>query len=278
MLAFETPTHLQHLRLNHASSGMLMMLAGDRGDNDDEDEPPNWGWLDGEVGEQVPNAMYAMGGERRQVRVNGRMVYEDSIPLGISIMANMAFFNVNRYSFDEMRARVRNAQNANSDASSSNAMASASPMSIEANSASSMSEDWRARSALRHANAQLQIVSPQQMQQLPHDVVEQIRTGEQAQIDAIVAEQVKQNQRAQRNVRYTVTQPYITQTTPEFWAAIEGGENPDPHTYATEWRQSVQPAATHACDESDAEKRRRGKRPVSPDTSELQFEDKRGHP
>ena len=141
-----------------------------------------------------------------------------------------------------------------------------------------MSDDWRARSALRHANAQLQIVSPQQMQQLPHDVVEQIRTGEQAQIDAIVAEQVKQNQRAQRNVRYTVTQPYITQTTPDFWAAIEGGENPDPHTYATEWRQSVQPAATHACDESDAEKRRRGKRPVSPDTSELQFEDKRGHP
>ena len=172
-------------------------------------------------------------------------------------------------------------------------MTGASPMSIEANSASSMSEDWRARSALRQANAQSHVVSPQQMRQLPSDIVEQIRTGEQAQIDAIVAEQLKQNQRAQQNVRYTVTQPYITETTPEFWAAIEGGENPDPHTYATEWRQSVQPAATHACevcgqpvqpaathtcDESDAEKRRRGKRPVSPDTSDLPFEDKRGQP
>ena len=143
-----------------------------------------------------------------------------------------------------------------------------------------MSEDWRARSALRHVNAQLHVVSPQQMQQLPIDVVEQVRTGEQAQIDAIVTEQLQQNQRNQQR-RHTVTQPYITQTTPEFWAAIQDGENPDPHTYATELRQSVQQATTHECDKSDAEKRRRGKRPVSPDTSDsrdLQFEDSRGHP
>ena len=175
------------------NTGMLMMLPATN--------LQDWSPVEGPVGEEVPLDEWGTVG-RAQLVVNDRLVYADTLPVGIRIIGEMAYYNTAAtYEGESASLPVPGS-------SSGHAVGDAGPSG-------------------------------------------QDNTGEQ----------------------------FVDTTSPEFWAAIESGENPHPHSYTTKRRKKSRTIEPSAPPEEDRrECKRKATSTEDPLTCELQFEDSRGHP